>query len=249
MPRGITILPTDARVQKTPWRVPPCGRRKKTSKQGLLPPHWEDICSTASIACSSSPKAQRSCVFERVVRANGSTTGRMANRSQLASSQETRNAQLADQVADRDQAIARLKALGEDQPAATIAAKIEAAKKDRRWELTEACASATASSSRDFCQGVYRLKGQLDVAATATVLREKIDKLNKSIEALRSQGRRAIGRSSIVWTREVDWHGPRHCARRAFSSARVRDRECVLFWLAGSPGRFCTRDRHGRDAA
>lgn len=112
----------------------------------------------------------------------------MQNRTQLAGSQETRNAQLSDQIADRDQAISRLKALGEDQPAASIAAKIEAAKKDRRWELTEACTNATASSSRDFCQGVDRLKGQLDVAATATLLREKIDKLNKSIEALRSQG-------------------------------------------------------------
>jgi hypothetical protein len=54
--------------------------------------------------------------------------------------------------------------------------------------LTEACTTATASSSREFCQGVDRLKAQLDVAATAAVLREKIDKLNKSIETLRSQG-------------------------------------------------------------
>jgi hypothetical protein len=87
-----------------------------------------------------------------------------------------------------DQAIGRLKALGEDQPAAAIASKIDAAKKDRRWELTEGCASVTASTSREFCQGVDRLKGQLGLAATAGVLREKIDKLNKSIEALRSQG-------------------------------------------------------------
>lgn len=50
------------------------------------------------------------------------------------------------------------------------------------------CTSATASSSREFCQGVDRLKAQLDIAATAAVLREKIEKLNKSIEALRSQG-------------------------------------------------------------
>jgi hypothetical protein len=112
----------------------------------------------------------------------------MQNRSQLAGSQETRNAQLTDQIADRDQAIFRLKGLGGDQPAAAIAAKIEAAKKDRRWELTAACANATASASREFCQGVDRLKGQLDIAATAGVLREKIDKLNKSIETLRSQG-------------------------------------------------------------
>jgi hypothetical protein len=54
--------------------------------------------------------------------------------------------------------------------------------------LTEACTTATGSSSREFCQGVDRLKGQLDVAATAAVLREKIDKLNKTIETLRSQG-------------------------------------------------------------
>ena len=112
----------------------------------------------------------------------------MQNRSQLAGSQETRNAQLTDQIADRDQAINRLKVLGEDQPAAAIATKIEAAKKDRRWELTEACTTATGPSSREFCQGVDRLKAQLDVAATAAVLREKIDKLNKSIEPLRSQG-------------------------------------------------------------
>jgi hypothetical protein len=117
----------------------------------------------------------------------------MQNRSHLAGSQETRNAQLTDQIADRDQAINRLKGLGEDQPAAAIATKIEAAKKDRRWELTEACATATASSSREFCQGVDRLKAQLDIAATAAVLREKIDKLSKSIETLRSQGAGQIG--------------------------------------------------------
>jgi hypothetical protein len=60
--------------------------------------------------------------------------------------------------------------------------------RDRRWDLSEGCANATASSSREFCQGVDHLKAQLDVAATAAVLREKIDKLNKSIETLRSQG-------------------------------------------------------------
>jgi hypothetical protein len=112
----------------------------------------------------------------------------MQNRSQLAGSKETLNAQLSDQVADRDQAISRLKALGEDQPAAAIATKIEAAKKDRRWDLTEACTNATSSSSREFCQSVDRLKAQLDVARTATALREKIDRLNKSIEGFRSQG-------------------------------------------------------------
>jgi hypothetical protein len=112
----------------------------------------------------------------------------MQNRSQLAGSKETLNAQLTDQIADRDQATNRLKALGEDQPTAAITSKIDAARKDRRWELTEGCASVTASTSREFCQGVDRLKGQLGLAATAGVLREKIDKLNKSIEALRSQG-------------------------------------------------------------
>jgi hypothetical protein len=55
----------------------------------------------------------------------------MQNRSHLAGSQETRNAQLADQIADRDQAINRLKALGEEQPAVAIAAKIEAAIRTR----------------------------------------------------------------------------------------------------------------------
>lgn len=112
----------------------------------------------------------------------------MQNRSQLAGSKETLNAQLSDQIADQDQALSRLKALGEDQPTTAITSKIDAAKKDRRWELTEGCTNATASTSREFCQGVDRMKGQLNIAATATVLREKLDKLNKSIEALRGQG-------------------------------------------------------------
>ena len=112
----------------------------------------------------------------------------MQNRSQLAGSKETLNAQLSDQIADRDQATNRLNALSEDQPTAAITSKINAAKKDRRWKLTEGCTNATASSSREFCQNLDRLKAQLDVAATATVLRENIEKLNKSIEALRSQG-------------------------------------------------------------
>ena len=112
----------------------------------------------------------------------------MQNRSQLAGSKETLNAQLQDQVTDRDQAIQRLRRLGEDQPPATITAKMAAAKKDRRWDLTEGCTNATTPRSREFCQGLDRLKAQLDVAATSTMLTGKIERLHKSIETLRSQG-------------------------------------------------------------
>ena len=110
------------------------------------------------------------------------------NRSQIAGSGETLAAQLKDEIADRDQAVSRLKGLGEDQPQAAISAKIDAAKKDRRWEQTHACTNATATASRDFCQEIDGLRARLDVAATAGVLREKIDRLNKSIENLRKQG-------------------------------------------------------------
>jgi hypothetical protein len=50
------------------------------------------------------------------------------------------------------------------------------------------CTGATAKPSRDFCQGVDLLKGELANAATAAVLGEKIEKLNFSIERLRKQG-------------------------------------------------------------
>lgn len=95
-------------------------------------------------------------------------------------------AQLKDEIADRDQAVSRLKGLAEDQPAAAISAKIDALKKDRRWEQTQACTNATATASRDFCQEVDGLRARLDVAATAGVLREKIERLNTSIEKLRT---------------------------------------------------------------
>jgi hypothetical protein len=45
-----------------------------------------------------------------------------------------------------------------------------------------------ATASRDFCQEVDGLRARLDVAATASLLREKIERLNKSIENLRKQG-------------------------------------------------------------
>src|SRR5436853_588619 len=66
----------------------------------------------------------------------GSVGFGMANRTQLAGSQENLNAQLKDDIRDRDQALGRLKGL-EHQPAATVTGKIDAAKKDRRWDLTQ----------------------------------------------------------------------------------------------------------------
>jgi hypothetical protein len=118
----------------------------------------------------------------------GSVGFGMANRSQLAGSQENLNAQLNDAIHDRDPAAEDRKGLGEPQPAATVTAKIDAAQKDRRWDLTQGCTNATAPSSRDFCQGVDHLRGELANAATAAVLGQKIQKLNFSIEQLRKQG-------------------------------------------------------------
>jgi len=152
----------------------------------------------------------------------------MQNRSQLAGSKETLNAQLSDQIADQDQALSRLKALGEDQPTTAITSKIDAAKKDRRWELTEGCTNATASTSREFCQGVDRMKGQLNIAATATVLREKLDKLNKSIEALRGQGAGQVADPQSYGLAKLIGTGQRAC--RALCPARTRDRERLLLW-------------------
>lgn len=91
-------------------------------------------------------------------------------------------------MADREQAITRLKNFAEDMPASVIATRIDAAKKDRRWHQTEGCANATAVASREFCQGVDRLRGQLNVAAEAAVLRDKIERLDRSIENLRLAG-------------------------------------------------------------
>lgn len=117
----------------------------------------------------------------------------MQNRSQLAGSGETLAAQLKDQLQDRDQAVNNLKSLGDVLPVAALAAQIDASKKDRRWDQTNGCADATATSSRDFCQGIDRVKGQLHIAATGGALREKIEKLNLSIEKLRMQGAGQIG--------------------------------------------------------
>jgi hypothetical protein len=138
----------------------------------------------------------------------------MQNRSHLAGGQETLNARLEDQLRDRDQADSRLRGLREDQPAAAYRLKIEAAKKDRRWDQTKGCTNATAMGSRDFCQGVDRIRAQLDVAATATVLREKIERLNLSVENLRAQGAgqvadpQSLGLATIFRVRqEAVWVG------------------------------------------
>jgi hypothetical protein len=69
-----------------------------------------------------------------------------------------------------------------------VTAKIDAANKGRRWDQTQGCMNAAALSSRDFCKGVYQLKGEFANAATSAVLGQKVVKLNFSIERLRKQG-------------------------------------------------------------
>ncbi len=157
----------------------------------------------------------------------------MQNRSELSGSRETRNAQLNDQVADRKRAVSQLTGLGGDQTAAAVSAKIDAAKKNRFWDQTVACTDATSLSSRKFCQGVDELRSQLDDAATAAVLREKIDKLNHSIEKPSPARRRADRRPAILRA----WD---HFRRRAgLGSGRplyppgARHRERVLLRPAG----------------
>jgi hypothetical protein len=112
----------------------------------------------------------------------------MQNRSQLAGSRESLNAQLDDNVQERDQALARLNGLGDYRPASSVSAEIAAARKDRRWDATRGCTNATALTSREFCQGLDRLEAELGMAATAAVLGEKVEKLNFSIAKLRKQG-------------------------------------------------------------
>jgi hypothetical protein len=112
----------------------------------------------------------------------------MQNRNHLAGSRETLNAQVKDDVAERDQAVARLKALDEHQPQAAVNAKVAGAKKDRRWDLTQGCTNVTAASSREFCQGIDRLSAELAMAATAAALERKIEGLNTSIDKLRQRG-------------------------------------------------------------
>jgi hypothetical protein len=112
----------------------------------------------------------------------------MQNRSQLTGSRENLNAQLNDDIQERDRAVARLKGLpGAHRPAATVAGEIAAAKRDRRWNATKGCTNALVAS-RDFCQGIDRLGAELGTAAMAAVLAEKVEKLNFSISRLRDQG-------------------------------------------------------------
>jgi hypothetical protein len=89
---------------------------------------------------------------------------------------------------EREQALARLKVLDKHRPAPAVAAAIAAAKKDRRWDLTEGCTSATIPTSREFCQGVDRLNEEHEAAAAAEVLGQKIEKLTSSIDQVRRQG-------------------------------------------------------------
>ena len=92
----------------------------------------------------------------------------------------------------------RMKGLPEHRPSATVLAGIAAAKKDRRWEATDGCTNATASTSREFCQTVDRLNGELGTATTAAALSKKLDELQFSIENLRKDGP-VRSPPSIVW--------------------------------------------------
>lgn len=97
-------------------------------------------------------------------------------------------------VADRDKATettqalrdqrarlqARLKGIPEHRPSAAVEKLIAAEKNNRRWSTSSQCADATAKASREFCDGVRRLEGEMENARAA-------DRLNVQITALDGQ--------------------------------------------------------------
>lgn len=110
------------------------------------------------------------------------------NRSQAAGGKESLNVQLTERIAERDSTVERLRALGASQPPAAIAAQLEERMRDRRWDQTFGCTSATAAPSRDYCGSIDRLRSQLALAEEVAKLRAKSEALGSSIATLRAQG-------------------------------------------------------------
>lgn len=73
-------------------------------------------------------------------------------------------------------------ALPAHRPAGTIESDMTAARVDRRWTTSNACADATATASRTFCADYARLQGELAAARTAAELDQKIQQLTERLD-------------------------------------------------------------------
>lgn len=82
----------------------------------------------------------------------------------------------------------RMAALASARSAAVIEEDIRAQLIDRRWTVTSQCADPSWPAARNFCAGLFRLRGELASAKEAAELDTRRQALRAEIETLRGQG-------------------------------------------------------------
>jgi hypothetical protein len=110
------------------------------------------------------------------------------NRAAFTGQRETKNAALHTLLDDRKSAELRLAGFPAHRLPALVAAEIAALQKDRLWDSTGACSSATLSTSRSFCQRLALLQGELALGREAASVEARIDQLKRDIARTRTQG-------------------------------------------------------------
>jgi hypothetical protein len=110
------------------------------------------------------------------------------NRAAFTGQRDAGYARLQAALGDLKAAETRLAALPGHRPLALVAAEIAALKKDRLWDLTGACADATRTASRGFCQRLELLQGELALGREAGALDARIEALKRDILRARALG-------------------------------------------------------------
>jgi hypothetical protein len=106
------------------------------------------------------------------------------------------SASYADRRAELESLRAKRAALPANRPAGTVESDMAAARVDRRWASSNACAEATTTASRTFCADYARLEGELAAAKEAASLQTKIHELTERLGS--APGVRAINPQAAV---------------------------------------------------
>lgn len=93
-------------------------------------------------------------------------------------------------TARRDLATAEreLASLPAHRPGTVVKNAIEGLKQNRRWTSTNGCTDATASASRAFCEGYFKVRSELASAVEGDRLRARIEGLKREVSRLRNAG-------------------------------------------------------------
>ena len=111
-----------------------------------------------------------------------------ANRGEVFSGREQMNDRLVAAESEVAEMRARRKTLPSHRPASVVEEALNAARQDRRWQVSKECTASSNGTMREFCEGYFRLRGELAAAREATRLDDAIKQQLASMEQLRGNG-------------------------------------------------------------